>query len=65
MKKIIRQDGFLSDDGKEFVIPFNAELQRIFSSEEVSNMSASELKVLGSLLHKAVGDEVLNKIVKK
>jgi hypothetical protein len=64
MNKLIRQDGFFSEDGRNFVNPFNQELSKIFSSEEVKNMSTSELRVLGSLLHKAIGDAVINSLSK-
>jgi hypothetical protein len=65
MNNLVNQDGFLSEDGRSFVIPFNEEIKRIFASEQVNAMTETQLRILGSALQKTIGDAVLNNIINK
>jgi hypothetical protein len=65
MNNLVNQDGFLSEDGRSFVIPFNEEIKRIFASEQVNAMTETQLRILGSALQKTIGDAVLNNITNK
>jgi hypothetical protein len=65
MNNLVNQNGFLSEDGRIFVIPFNEEIKRIFASEQVNAMTETQLRILGSALQKTIGDAVLNNITNK
>lgn len=56
---LIRQDGFLSDEGMKFTQPFNQEVKKIFTSEKMKNLSRNQIKILASMLQKTIADQAL------
>ena len=58
MSKWFKENGFLSDDGKEALKDFQRALDEILISDEVEEMSQGELQTLQSNMAKMVGDTV-------
>ena len=58
--KLLTETSFLSEYGKEATKTLFEELDKLLSSEVVSNMSESERKTLEGLLKKEIGDRFFN-----
>lgn len=64
-KKLLKQTGEFSEEGKLAMLEFRTALENLMSSDEVREMSQSELRVLGSLLAKETGDAISFRISDK
>jgi hypothetical protein len=51
---IITEQGFLSNEGKEQIKPFITEVMKLLAYAK----SEQELRILGSVLSQALGDEI-------
>lgn len=60
MNKWFRENGFLSDEGKEALKDFQSALNEVLSSFEVEDMTVSGLQTLQSNMSKMVGDAISN-----
>lgn len=62
MSKMFRDNGFLSEEGKQVLQPLHDGLMEVISSKDVRDMSVAELRTLGANLAKAVGDVISEQI---
>lgn len=58
MDELFTGNGFLTEKGNSFISDFRYSLHQIMQSDEVSEMTESELRTLESNLHKLVGDAI-------
>jgi hypothetical protein len=65
MKKIFDGNGILNETGKNLLLDFNTALDNLMSSDEVYDMSESEIRTLGSVLAKILGDRISHRIANK
>lgn len=64
MKKfnhLVKETGFLSEEGRQFLEPFQSALQKILYSPELRELSDQEIKILGSILISQVNDAISKK----
>jgi hypothetical protein len=58
-------NGFLSEEGKRMLLEFNTAIENLMATDEVDDMSETEIRALGSVLAKIVGDVISNRISRK
>jgi hypothetical protein len=63
--KFFNDNGFLSEDGKRMLLEFNTAIENLMTTDEVDDMSETELRAMGSVLSKIVGDTITNRISRK
>lgn len=64
-EKFYKENGFLSEEGKQLLAPVAEALSKVFSSLDVREMSESQLRILGSSLQHLVGEATSNVIQNK
>jgi hypothetical protein len=63
MKKMYKENGYLSEHGEVVTHPVKMALYKLLNQDEqVKQMDESELRVLGSALQKIVGDQISDRI---
>jgi hypothetical protein len=65
MKEFFNGNGVLTKDGIDLLLEFNTALDNLLASDEVHDMSESEIRTLGSVLAKILGDRISNRIASK
>jgi hypothetical protein len=65
MKDLFKENGFLSEYGKEMVAPIQNRLENLLTSIEVRYLSETELRALGGVISKLVGDTIADFIAHK
>lgn len=63
--KFFDDNGFLSEDGKRMLLEFNTAIENLIATDEVDDMSEAEIRAMGSVLSKNIGDAVANRISRK
>jgi len=58
--KLFKEDGFPSEAGLIVLQSMKNSIETLFDSNLVSNLSDTQVRLLGSWLSKLVGDEVLD-----
>jgi hypothetical protein len=61
-EKLFKENTFLTEEGKEFLEPFQKALDAVFASPEGRELTISQIRILGSTLAHMVGDKVSNTI---
>lgn len=61
--KWFKENGFLSDEGDKAFLEVKTELENLLDTDEVRDMTISELQTLGSCLAKLTADRIHDKIV--
>lgn len=64
MSKFFKENGFFTREGEEFFKSYFEELEKIFSSEEVSKMKVSEVRAMEHRLLHAIKEEVSSLLIK-
>lgn len=65
MNKMFKENGDLTADAKRMLMDFNYGLSQVMASDGAHDMTESELLLLGTHLHKLIGDTITNRIVNK
>jgi hypothetical protein len=65
MGKVFEDDSSLTEDGKRVFLDFNASLAEVMRSDEAHDMSESELLILGTHMHKLIGEAIAKRITQK
>lgn len=65
MGKLFKDDSSLTEDGKRVFLDFNTSLAEVMRADEVHDMSESELLILGTHMHKTIGDLIAKRITQK
>jgi hypothetical protein len=60
--KLYKDNGILTEEGKNLLAPVEEALRKVFASPEVREMSISQLRTLGSSLSHLVGETTSNVI---
>ena len=63
--KFFNDNGFLSEDGKRMLLEFNTAIDNLLATDEVDDMSETEIRAMGSVLAKTIGDAIANRISRK
>jgi hypothetical protein len=65
MRTIFEDNGQLSEEGKRIFLDFNYGLGQILNSDQVLDMTETQLQTLGIHLLKMIGDTITNRIARK
>lgn len=58
MNKLFKENGFLSEEGEQFLLSFKKVFSEILNSDEINMMTTSELRVFGSILSSMIADTI-------
>lgn len=62
MKKYLKENGFLSDEGKKLVEMFEKGLSAALNHQDLEHVNSAEIQTLGSNLMKMVADAVSQRV---
>lgn len=58
MNKLFKENGFLSEEGEQFLLSFKKVFSEILNSDEINMMTTSELRVFGSILSSMIANTI-------
>jgi hypothetical protein len=65
MNKLLNGNGNLTELGEKFLLEFNMALEHVLTSDEVCDMSESEIRTLGSVLSAKIGQAVTKRVSRR